>query len=131
MVISITMKRRKTNLPDGTDCRNVYSCFYRRYTFKAKCRMVTPYCKEYWYIIFRYLLLWEPSCLMAVTIKNCMDSNRIICISIPLGMLLGQYFNPEYQIYILAIVSGIFLHISSVIIFEGNKTTNWIWKKLH
>jgi len=38
-----------------------------------------------------------------------------------MGMLLGQYFNPEYQVYTLAVVSGIFLHISSVIIFEGNK----------
>ena len=45
----------------------------------------------------------------------------LFALASPLGMLLGQYFNPEYQIYILAIVSGIFLHISSVIIFEGNK----------
>lgn len=39
----------------------------------------------------------------------------------PLGMLFGNYFNPEWQVYILALVSGIFLHISSVIIFESNK----------
>ncbi|MCL1680114.1 ZIP family metal transporter [Elizabethkingia miricola] len=45
----------------------------------------------------------------------------LFALASPLGMLLGQYFNPNYQIYILAIVSGIFLHISSVIIFEGNK----------
>ena len=45
----------------------------------------------------------------------------LFALASPLGMLLGQYFNPDYQIYILAIVSGIFLHISSVIIFEGNK----------
>ncbi|KUY17465.1 zinc permease [Elizabethkingia miricola] len=45
----------------------------------------------------------------------------LFALASPLGMLLGQYFNPDYQIYVLAIVSGIFLHISSVIIFEGNK----------
>lgn len=45
----------------------------------------------------------------------------LFALASPLGMLLGQYFSPDYQIYILAIVSGIFLHISSVIIFEGNK----------
>jgi len=45
----------------------------------------------------------------------------IFTIASPLGMLIGKYFNPEYHAYILAIVSGIFLHISSIIIFEGNK----------
>jgi len=39
----------------------------------------------------------------------------------PLGMLIGDYFNPKYHTYVLAIVGGIFLHISSIIIFEGNK----------
>ncbi|MDE5437517.1 ZIP family metal transporter [Elizabethkingia meningoseptica] len=45
----------------------------------------------------------------------------LFALASPMGMLLGQYFNPEYQVYTLAVVSGIFLHISSVIIFEGNK----------
>jgi len=45
----------------------------------------------------------------------------IFTIASPLGMLIGKYFNPEYHAYVLAIVSGIFLHISSIIIFEGNK----------
>ncbi|MDX8574770.1 ZIP family metal transporter [Elizabethkingia sp. HX WYD] len=42
----------------------------------------------------------------------------LFALASPMGMLLGQYFN---QVYTLAVVSGIFLHISSVIIFEGNK----------
>lgn len=45
----------------------------------------------------------------------------LFALASPLGMLLGNYFNPDWQIYILALVSGIFLHISSVIIFESNK----------
>ncbi|NAW51852.1 ZIP family metal transporter [Elizabethkingia argentiflava] len=45
----------------------------------------------------------------------------LFALASPLGMLLGHYFTAASQTYILAIVSGIFLHISSVIIFEGNK----------
>jgi len=45
----------------------------------------------------------------------------IFTLASPLGMLIGEYFNSKYHAYILAIVSGIFLHISSIIIFEGNK----------
>ncbi|UOU98110.1 ZIP family metal transporter [Chryseobacterium daecheongense] len=48
----------------------------------------------------------------------------------PLGMLLGNYFNPDLQPYFLAIVGGIFLHISSVIIFESNKNHNIDWTKI-
>ena len=48
----------------------------------------------------------------------------------PLGLLLGNYFNPDYKVYFLALVGGIFLHISSVIIFESNKNHNIDWMKI-
>lgn len=48
----------------------------------------------------------------------------------PLGLLLGNYFNPNFQVYFLALVGGIFLHISSVIIFESNKNHNIDWSKI-
>jgi len=48
----------------------------------------------------------------------------------PFGMLVGNYFNPAWQPYFLAIVGGIFLHISSVIIFESNKNHNINWSKI-
>ena len=54
----------------------------------------------------------------------------LFALASPLGMLLGQYFNPEWQPYFLAIVGGIFLHISSVIIFESNKNHNVDWRKI-
>ncbi|CAD7812628.1 hypothetical protein CHRY9390_02540 [Chryseobacterium aquaeductus] len=54
----------------------------------------------------------------------------LFALASPMGMLLGNYFNPEWQPYFLAIVGGIFLHISSVIIFESNKNHNIDWKKI-
>lgn len=45
----------------------------------------------------------------------------LFALASPLGMLLAGNFNPDLQVYFLAIVSGIFLHISSVIIFENDK----------
>ena len=49
----------------------------------------------------------------------------------PLGMLLGKYFKPEWQAYFLALSGGIFLHISSVIIFENNSKSHQInWEKM-
>lgn len=54
----------------------------------------------------------------------------LFAIASPLGMLLGHYFNPNLQLYFLAIVGGIFLHISSVIIFESNKNHNTDWIKI-
>ncbi|TXF77627.1 ZIP family metal transporter [Chryseobacterium sp.] len=54
----------------------------------------------------------------------------IFALASPLGLLLGRYFNPDLKIYFLAIVGGIFLHISSVIIFESNKNHNIDWKKI-
>jgi zinc and cadmium transporter len=54
----------------------------------------------------------------------------IFAIASPLGLLLGNFFNPEYKIYFLALVGGIFLHISSVIIFESNKNHNVDWQKI-
>lgn len=54
----------------------------------------------------------------------------VFALASPLGLLLGKYFNPEWEVYFLALVGGIFLHISSVIIFEGSKNHNVDWKKV-
>lgn len=54
----------------------------------------------------------------------------LFALASPLGMLLGNYFNPNLQPYFLAVVGGIFLHISSVIIFESNKNHNIDWTKI-
>lgn len=66
--------------------------------------------------------------------KNVNFSNLIIVIlfamSSPLGMALGQYFDPELEPIFLAVVGGIFLHISSVIIFESNKNHQMDWQKI-
>ena len=49
----------------------------------------------------------------------------------PLGMMLGKYFKSEWQAYFLALSGGIFLHISSVIIFENNSKSHQInWEKM-
>lgn len=48
----------------------------------------------------------------------------------PLGMLLGQYLSPIWISYFLALSGGIFLHISSVIIFESNKNHKMDWEKI-
>ena len=54
----------------------------------------------------------------------------IFALASPLGMFLGDYFNPNLQNYFLALVGGIFLHISSVIIFESNKNHKMDWLKI-
>ena len=54
----------------------------------------------------------------------------IFALASPLGMFLGDYFNPNLQNYFLALVGGIFLHISSVIIFESNKNHKMDWQKI-
>ena len=54
----------------------------------------------------------------------------IFAIASPLGLVFGNYFNPELKVYFLALVGGIFLHISSVIIFESNKNHNIDWQKI-
>lgn len=54
----------------------------------------------------------------------------LFALSSPLGMVLGKYFNPNVEPYFLAIVGGIFLHISAVIIFESNKNHKVDWKKI-
>ncbi len=54
----------------------------------------------------------------------------IFALASPIGMFLGHYFNPDLEIYFLAIVGGIFLHISSVIIFESSKNHNIDWMKI-
>ncbi|MDN5627842.1 MAG: ZIP family metal transporter [Weeksellaceae bacterium] len=54
----------------------------------------------------------------------------IFALASPLGMLLGKYFDEDLKVYFLAIVGGIFLHISSVIIFESNKNNKMDWQKI-
>lgn len=54
----------------------------------------------------------------------------LFALASPMGMLLGNYFNSNLQPYFLAVVGGIFLHISSVIIFESNKNHNINWSKI-
>lgn len=54
----------------------------------------------------------------------------IFALASPLGLFLGKYFDPNLEVYFLALVGGIFLHISSVIIFESNKNHNVDWKKI-
>ena len=54
----------------------------------------------------------------------------LFALASPLGIYTGKYFNPEWTPYFLAIVGGIFLHISSVIIFESNKNHNTDWTKI-
>lgn len=54
----------------------------------------------------------------------------IFALASPLGLILGKYFNPDLEVYFLALVGGIFLHISSVIIFESNKNHNVDWTKI-
>lgn len=48
----------------------------------------------------------------------------------PLGMLFGNCINNNLHPYFLAIVGGIFLHISAVIIFESNKNHDTDWRKI-
>lgn len=54
----------------------------------------------------------------------------LFALASPLGLLFGNYFDTNLQPYFLALVGGIFLHISSVIIFESNKNHKMDWKKL-
>ena len=54
----------------------------------------------------------------------------LFALASPLGLIFGAEFDVNLQPYFMAIVSGIFLHISSVIIFESNKNHKMDWKKL-
>lgn len=54
----------------------------------------------------------------------------LFALASPFGMIFGRYFDQNLQPYFLALVGGIFLHISSVIIFESNKNHKMDWQKL-
>lgn len=54
----------------------------------------------------------------------------LFALASPLGLLFGNYFDRNLQPYFLALVGGIFLHISSVIIFESNKNHKMDWQKI-
>ncbi|MDR1876014.1 MAG: ZIP family metal transporter [Flavobacteriaceae bacterium] len=54
----------------------------------------------------------------------------LFAISAPVGVYFGSFLNSEFYPKILGIVSGIFLHISSVIIFESNEKHALNWQKL-
>ncbi len=62
--------------------------------------------------------------------KSAVFIIALFALASPMGVVFGQYFNPELEVYFLALVGGIFLHISSVIIFESNKNHNVDWKKI-
>lgn len=65
---------------------------------------------------------FSPSALLIIS---------LFALASPLGFFFGNYFDlGNLEIYFLAIVGGIFLHISSVIIFESSKNHNVDWKKL-
>jgi zinc transporter ZupT len=64
---------------------------------------------------------FSPSALLIIS---------LFALASPLGVILGKYFNPNWEIYFLAVVGGIFLHISSVIIFESSKNHNVDWRKI-
>lgn len=54
----------------------------------------------------------------------------LFALSSPIGMLLGQYLSDEWHRYFLAIVAGIFIHISAIIIFENDKNHQMNWNKI-
>lgn len=54
----------------------------------------------------------------------------LFALASPLGLVFGGYFSRDLQPYFLALVGGIFLHISSVIIFESNKNHKMDWQKI-
>lgn len=64
------------------------------------------------------------------TTKYSIGIITLFALSSPLGMVLGKYFDAALEPYFLAIVGGIFLHISSVIIFESNKSHKMDWNKI-
>lgn len=92
-----------------------------------------------WGIVFHNLPI---SFILGAFLFNRKDESRsapsypslmivaLFALASPMGMLLGNYFDPDLQPYFLAIVGGIFLHISSVIIFESNKNHNIDWLKI-
>ena len=72
------------------------------------------------------------SFLLRGQMKNIKSWLIIVLFSLasPLGIFLGEYISDVYHIYFLALVSGIFLHISAIIIFESNKNHKLDWYKL-
>lgn len=54
----------------------------------------------------------------------------LFALASPLGMLVGDFLTSEWISYFLALSGGIFLHISSVIIFESNKSHKMDWEKM-
>ncbi|MCO6565064.1 MAG: ZIP family metal transporter [Apibacter sp.] len=54
----------------------------------------------------------------------------LFAVSAPVGAFLGSFLEPDIYPKLLGIVAGIFLHISSVIIFESNEKHSLNWQKL-
>lgn len=54
----------------------------------------------------------------------------LFALASPLGMWVGDFLTAEWIAYFLALSGGIFLHISSVIIFESNKSHKMDWEKM-
>lgn len=53
----------------------------------------------------------------------------LFAIATPLGIIFGDYVPRDWHPYLLAVVGGIFLHISAVIIFESNQQHRMDWGK--
>ena len=54
----------------------------------------------------------------------------LFALASPAGWLLGERFSEEYLLPVLAVVAGIFLHISTVIIFESSDAHKLKMRKL-
>ncbi|PQL94976.1 ZIP family metal transporter [Apibacter adventoris] len=70
--------------------------------------------------------------LLSLKLKNTYTVLILLlfAISAPLGAYLGSFLNSDLYFIAMGIVAGIFLHISSVIIFENNEKHNLNWQKL-
>ncbi|MCT6869559.1 ZIP family metal transporter [Apibacter sp.] len=70
--------------------------------------------------------------LFSLNIKKIFAVSILIlfAVSAPIGAFFGSFLAPNVYPKILGIVAGIFLHISSVIIFESNEKHSLDWQKL-
>ncbi len=93
--------------------------------------VLSPYLTGICFITFLFPLFWERICLVRGHQSVIRGVSLVfLLLASPLGVLLGKYIPMEWQSYFLAIVGGIFLHISAVIIFESNKNHKMDWTKL-
>lgn len=70
--------------------------------------------------------------LFSLPIKRIYSLSILVlfAVSAPIGAFFGSFLDPHIYPKLLGIVAGIFLHISSVIIFESNEKHSLNWQKL-